>query len=71
MPDTPISHALYHELVGTRCQCGDCKTSGHTFCRRCYHRLPRALQLRLYRRMGEGYEEAYAAAREHLKGGTQ
>jgi hypothetical protein len=53
---------LIRELFGTTCRCGKPKGSRMTFCGRCYHRLPPPARSALYRRVGEGYEEAYDAA---------
>lgn len=55
-------HGLMRELAGNICHCGKPKVPRQTFCRSCYYRLPAAMRAALYRRMGEGYEEAYAAA---------
>lgn len=60
---------LLRELAGTVCRCGAKKKSRQTFCGRCYHSLPRSVALALYRRVGDGYEEAYAKALKHLKAG--
>ena len=57
---------LVAELAGVDCRCGAVKERGQTFCKRCYFRLPKHLQTRLYRRVGDGYEEAYSAATEFL-----
>lgn len=57
---------LVRELAGNRCQCGLTKNKGQTFCRHCYFKLPRDICLTLYRRIGEGYEEAYQAAISRL-----
>lgn len=54
------------ELQGTVCRCGRHKRSGETFCSRCYFRLPPPLRSPLYRRVGDGYDEAYSAAVAYL-----
>lgn len=59
---------LVRELCGTKCQCGSNKRSGELFCRSCYHSLPYDMKRALYRRLGNGYEEAYDAAVRTLKG---
>jgi len=46
-------------LVSKQCQCSAPKASGRSHCRTCYFRLPPPLRKALYRRLGEGYEEAY------------
>lgn len=56
------------ELRGDTCQCNGSKISGHTFCRACFLKLPVSLRSRLYKRVGQGYEKAYADALAHLKG---
>jgi hypothetical protein len=61
MNDLETTH-LIEELGGGRCRCGRVKRSGQTFCGGCYHALPLPARTALYRRVGEGYEEAYAAA---------
>lgn len=58
---------LLEELKGEECQCGKYKKSGNSFCYGCYSSLPNNLQRSLYRRFGNGYEEAYEEAIEHLK----
>lgn len=57
---------LIRELIGMKCRCQATKESRQTFCKRCYFRLRKDLQRRLYRRVGEGYEEAYREAAEFL-----
>jgi hypothetical protein len=54
------------ELVSETCHCGARKQSRNTFCRREYFALPPAMRQALYNRIGEGYEEAYQAARQFL-----
>jgi hypothetical protein len=62
---------LARELIGTTCCCGQPKATKQTFCPKCYYSLPQAMQRALYRRMGEGYEEAYFRARERLGFGVR
>jgi hypothetical protein len=50
------------ELRSEECQCLRRKKSGHSLCWRCYSRLPAELRGRLYRRIGDGYEQAYEEA---------
>lgn len=59
-------HDLVGELASTTCRCGRTKRRRQTFCFACFHALPPPLRAALYRRIGEGYEEAYAAAVAHL-----
>lgn len=54
-------------LLSNECQCSRTKNGHLSFCYKCYARLPRDLQVRLYRRMGEGYEEAYDEAVKFLE----
>lgn len=63
-----MSVVLTRELVAGVCRCGNRKRPGHTFCKSCFFSLPKRMQTALYKRMGEGYEEAYAAAAAWLKG---
>jgi hypothetical protein len=55
-------HDLVRELAGTTCRCGRAKKARMTLCAHCYHLLPPPLRSALYRRIGEGYEEAVEAA---------
>ena len=50
------------ELRSAECFCGKTKKPGRSFCYGCFKALPRDLQIDLYSRMGDGYEEAYDAA---------
>lgn len=56
------------ELQRQTCYCGAEKSEGQTFCRREYFKLPPAMRQALYNRIGQGYREAYLAAREYLFG---
>lgn len=49
----------WDELFSEECFCGKNKKSKMSFCYSCYRSLPRSMQRDLYRRMGDGYEEAY------------
>lgn len=61
-----IAEALVRELASTTCRCGRRKRARMTLCGRCYHALPPPLRAALYRPIGDGYEEAVAAAVAHL-----
>lgn len=61
---------LIDELLGTVCRCGNPKGARKTFCGACYYRLPPPVRNALYRRIGEGYEDAYAQATALLGGGS-
>ena len=58
----PSKAELISELNGQDCRCGNKKAHGHTFCGGCFHSLSKPQQIHLYRRMGQGYEAAYAEA---------
>jgi hypothetical protein len=59
-------YRLLAELRGNICRCGAAKTPDRTLCRACYWSLPESMRVALYRRIGKGYEAAYAAAAEYL-----
>ncbi len=58
---------LLEELKGTSCLCGGTKQPRSSVCFGCWGKLPRKIQRGLYQRIGQGYEEAYAAAKNHLE----
>ncbi|MCW1922703.1 hypothetical protein OKA05_09070 [Luteolibacter arcticus] len=60
------SHML-EELRGTTCQCSATKKARQSFCPSCYRRLPAVTKAALYRRFGEGYEQAYTEAMAALR----
>lgn len=47
--------------------CEKPKRRKQTFCRACYFSLPKGLQKRLYRGLGNGYEQAFADSMELLQ----
>jgi len=56
------------ELVAERCPvCGKHKRRDSSFCGPCYFSLPIEMRQALYRRFGEGYEQALAEAKEWLE----
>lgn len=60
--------SLIRELLGTTCPaCNGTKKTRQTLCGRCYHALPKNMQMALYRYVGAGYEEAYEAAVKFLR----
>jgi hypothetical protein len=59
---------LLRELQGELCQCGARKFQKRSFCVECYERLPVAMQNALYKRLSDGYEGAYMAALQFLRG---
>lgn len=54
------------DLLSTNCQCGKSKASRKSHCRTCYFKLPPAMRSALYRKIREGYEEAYAESLAYL-----
>lgn len=69
---TPLSESLnaqaIRELGETKCpHCGLTKSRKQSFCRVCYHRLPNELRMKLYRAFGDGYVDAWVAAKDWLK----
>lgn len=64
---TAIQQELVRELAGPTCFCKRVKTPGETFCKWHYFSLPADMKRALYKRLGAGYEEAYAAAKEFLE----
>ena len=58
---------LVEELMGPTCQCGRGKRPKQSFCKECFGMLPKEQQMALYRRIGNGYESAHAAAVSYLK----
>jgi hypothetical protein len=62
---------ILQDFAGKLCSgCGSSKIPNHSFCRQCYMRLPLSMRKTLYARFGEGYEEAFEAARELLRPGS-
>lgn len=64
------STEIFDRFMGHECQgCGGHKSRASAFCIPCYHQLPRALQSCLWKRFGNGFEEAYQGSlswfREH------
>lgn len=57
---------LIQELAGKVCRCDRPKRPRMTFCRGCYFALPASMRQDLYKRFGEGYEDAYEAAVAYL-----
>lgn len=57
---------IFEAFKSQTCQCGKPKVAHQSFCRACYYSLPRTMQHALYNRFGEGYEEAYEQACQHL-----
>ena len=56
------SSEIFAAFAGTKCAgCGEEKKKYNAFCLACYRQLPKALQSSLWKRFGEGFEEAYHA----------
>lgn len=49
-------------LKSEECQCERWKRQKMAFCWHCYKQLPQDMQRALYRRIGDGFEEAYEDA---------
>lgn len=58
---------ILRELDKQECFCGARKARRQTFCRPHHESLPDWMRNRLYQRAGDGYEEAYTAAREYFE----
>lgn len=64
------SNAIFAAFCSTRCAgCEGAKRKHNAFCTACYHQLPPALKQSLWKRFGQGFEEAYQGClswfREH------
>lgn len=57
---------ILRELQTNKCFCGARKAMSQTFCRPHYSSLPSHMRSALYKRFGDGYEEAYTEAREYF-----
>jgi len=53
---------VLRELQSQKCRCGKSKKAWRSFCYGCFKQLSYPLQRALYKRFGEGYEEAYRSA---------
>ncbi len=51
--------------------CGRRKRAKRSLCAACYHNLPRDMRNALYLGFGDGYEEAFADAMQHLRRQSQ
>lgn len=60
--------ALYmKELRSNECACGATKKRGYVFCYKCFKSLPQEMQVDLYKKLGEGYEDAREEAGRYLE----
>lgn len=51
------------------CACGRAKEVRKAFCLRCWRRLSQTTRDDLYRRLGQGFGQAYIAALEEIRNG--
>lgn len=57
------SREIFEVFSGTKCQsCDGTKRRLNAFCSWCFRELPPALKSSLYKRFGQGFEEAYQAS---------
>jgi hypothetical protein len=62
-------HGIPQIFVSAECpNCHEKKAKNTAFCQRCYFALPKTMQAALWRRFGQGFEDAFLAARDFLKG---
>lgn len=65
---TERARAALRARESTDCPaCAATKSIGHAVCRDCFGRLPRSLQIALYKRVRQGFEDALARAVDVLK----
>lgn len=64
--ETKSNNFYVKEFLSDECQCGRPKRPRHSFCFKCYKRLPVDMQKDLWQRFGFGYESAYDAAYKYL-----
>ena len=55
------------ELNSNGCACDRPKQPQHSFCTRCFAKLPPEMRRNIYRALGHGYEDAYEAAHKYLE----
>ena len=55
------------ELRSNECACGATKKRGYVFCYKCFKNLPQEMQVDLYKKLGEGYEDAREEAGRYLE----
>ena len=67
IPSNRSEASTLEDFLGEVCYgCGKEKRSKMSHCSKCYYRLPRRMQSDLYKRFGEGYEEAFEASKKFL-----
>lgn len=58
---------IVSDLLGTVCRtCGGSKRARMSHCLGCFMRLPKSMRDALYRRIGQGYEQAYRESNTFL-----
>jgi hypothetical protein len=68
LSESPNQQAL-REFESTTCAiCRKAKKARQSFCVRCYFNLPAEMKTDLYKRFGQGYEDAYHSAKDYLLG---
>jgi hypothetical protein len=65
-PNELTDMEIVQALKSTDCQCGREKKSRMSHCSRCYFRLAPEMRQQLYKKLGQGYEEAYRESLEIL-----
>lgn len=59
---------ILDDLVGTVCRaCDGAKNGRMSHCRSCYYKLPTKMRMALYKKFGDGYEEAYIESCDYLE----
>lgn len=54
---------IFNAFVSEKCAgCGGRKNPRNAFCLACYRQLPKLMQHTLWKRFGDGFEEAYQGA---------
>lgn len=53
-------------IKSEECQCGKSKRIGTAFCYLCYSNLPKDMKDDLWKKIGNGFEEAYEEAHKEL-----
>lgn len=54
-------------LKSDGCVCGRYKRENLALCFKCYNRLPKDIQIGLWKKLGNGFEENYEQAVKYLK----
>lgn len=68
MPETISESEALLDLLGTICRgCNGTKPTRMSHCRPCYMLLPQPMRSALYKRIGEGYEQAYTESLAYIR----